>query len=843
MPSTSSDDWPDSLANHPIIDAINSGALGGVNLSGSHKCQQTMVQRQTDLFIASGSQLRVASLASNFKGHHLRTIIAEALDFEIHHLVLNPTGNLLAVAGEYQVALVALPHAATGDASPKDLECQSFQVGAHYHASKVGKPIAQVSWHPWGYEGSTLLVMTSDGSLREYNVSDDHTTPSQQISFFPRSFFAGDEEDREIVSFTIGKSRADWAPLTLYAVTRLGDIYSICPYLPQRASVPPSYIHSLDSFVFEKREVLSRGTSTAAKKLATMYEHQSAYVAGLLEQLPRGSKSPSFSLKETVLVQPPQNLKKQNPTRQGPFILRPFPSGLEHSTIVNEVTDMTYLSLGGHILEEDGEDQFEAENLGVLLLAYKDGRVDLCLDVDKIEARWEVNSSLRETPMLLVYESIDLGLISKLEGLDSAFISQLERNYPSFYHDPIHDGTVFVYHALGVHSLDAWPLLDHLRRALKQNDEATAPIEFETCLRTCPPTDVVPILTTFSVEKKSSSPVIGLAITDDIYLPYSAIILTSEMRVSCFPLFLRTDYTTPGFPSSSSDDATQALTSATGALTLSTSAPEKRRKWLLPIPNQPPPYVSLLANLPWNSPAVLDDPLPDLPLASSNSKQRDAMLTPESLRYLGKTVSALQSQIYQVQVAHRKTQQRAELQKQEVVRAATKAKEMIDKVERLKGPSRDHINARHAKVLAMQRTLLDRTEKMLHSIMKAVAPELTADEKEWFEELGNLRKEVEGKGVFDPEGLAHRTRILDAEFHRIIPMMTQAKLKEAKEVSEGEKLGFKEAFEFGKQSEEKRVAIEKLEKLTKEVAQKVDALWTPWYPITERDREEFKSDS
>jgi hypothetical protein len=43
---------------------------------------------------------------------------------------------------------------------------RSFQVGAHYHASKVGKPIAQVSWHPWGYEGSTLLVMTSDGSLR-----------------------------------------------------------------------------------------------------------------------------------------------------------------------------------------------------------------------------------------------------------------------------------------------------------------------------------------------------------------------------------------------------------------------------------------------------------------------------------------------------------------------------------------------------------------------------------------------------------------------------------------------------------------------------------------------------
>ena len=74
---------------------------------------------------------------------------------------------------------------------------------------------------------------------REYDISVDTEEPQQTVSFVPHrrsgSFVAEDDSEREIASFTLGKGRADWGPLTVYAVTRSGDIYSVCPYLPKNA--------------------------------------------------------------------------------------------------------------------------------------------------------------------------------------------------------------------------------------------------------------------------------------------------------------------------------------------------------------------------------------------------------------------------------------------------------------------------------------------------------------------------------------------------------------------------------------------------------------------------------
>jgi len=38
---------------------------------------------------------------------------------------------------------------------------------------------------------------------------------------------------QNVRSFTLGKGKADWGPLTVYAVTHSGDICAICPYMPQ----------------------------------------------------------------------------------------------------------------------------------------------------------------------------------------------------------------------------------------------------------------------------------------------------------------------------------------------------------------------------------------------------------------------------------------------------------------------------------------------------------------------------------------------------------------------------------------------------------------------------------
>ena len=138
----------------------------------------------------------------------------------------------------------------------KSFRC--VQIGQFYHAANTSAAIAKIDWHPWGEAGSTLLVMTVDGKLRyvliylcatitfshgtrEYDISADTEEPQQVLSFVPekktKAFMAEDESEREVASFTLGKGRADWGPLTVYAITRSGDIYSICPYMPQNAYV------------------------------------------------------------------------------------------------------------------------------------------------------------------------------------------------------------------------------------------------------------------------------------------------------------------------------------------------------------------------------------------------------------------------------------------------------------------------------------------------------------------------------------------------------------------------------------------------------------------------------
>lgn len=74
---------------------------------------------------------------------------------------------------------------------------------------------------------------------------------------------------------------------------------------------------------------------------------------------------------------------KHKPLRQGPFLLQPSPLTIESSE-GGDATDIVYTVLGNEDDEGGG-----TENLGIVMIAYQDGKIDVCLDVDKVEARWE----------------------------------------------------------------------------------------------------------------------------------------------------------------------------------------------------------------------------------------------------------------------------------------------------------------------------------------------------------------------------------------------------------------------------------------------------------------------
>ncbi|TCD66933.1 hypothetical protein EIP91_000711 [Steccherinum ochraceum] len=777
--------------------------------------RQVMVIKDSDVIVAAGSEIRIASLGdakSQRAGQTHKVLHTPNVTFEIHSMVLNPNSKLLAVAGAFQVAVVVLPRPGFTRLVPSTVDCKSIQVGQYYHAAKDSPPIAKIEWHPWGEGGTTLMVMTTDGKLREYDISQDTEEPQQVLSFVPekksKSFLAEDSAEREVASFTLGRGKADWGPLSVYALMKSGDIYSLCPYMPTNASIPSSYIHALECFVHAKKEYLSRSVlgESSSTSLSTLYDYQHKYVSALLKQLPPGTAFPATS--RPVSVRPPSTIKAK-PIRQGPFLLQPAPRILDDSE-GGDATDILYMAFGG---EGDEDEESDTERLGVLLVAFQDGKVDVCLDVEKVEAKWEHRQhSNHDLPMLAVYESIDLGTISTLQKAStstssSSILDLLRGSHPVFLRDPIQDETVYVYHAFGVHALHLAPLLQALSTALRDDNSNEGDDEhLHIALEKASATVVQPMLTTFSAERKSSNPIIGVAIPNDVYLTYSIFILTSAMRLVVFPLSLHSDPP----PISSHDD----LNKSTNTLNRSQAGPNE--------PADPPLYISLLQD-PYVPDAILTRPLgPRLALPQTSQD----LLTPDTLRFLAAQFEQFMSQIKGAHVAYNAAGMRSVLQHQEFRRQREKFKEIDTLVGQLNNTRQDQTKERIQRIHDTQRILLDRMEKILRVLMKSASPELSEHETKWFEELKRMKQEIAGTKRYDSESLENRTSLLRRELDRMLPNLKELHEKEErikrKLADHQEHLGVSQAFELGERSNAERAKISSIEAEISRLAEKLD---------------------
>ncbi|KAH9965726.1 hypothetical protein BC827DRAFT_1179360 [Russula dissimulans] len=820
-----SDDWSSLLNGHPIFSppadttqsqhlelSTNSlpdfTRLEPQNDSPSPSGRrQVMVLKDADLIVAVGEEIRVTSLGDaklgRAKSKSYKVLHTPNIQFDISQLSLNPTRKLLAVVGTFQVAVVVLPRPGFMRLVPLTIDCKSIQVGQYFHASSASAPIAKVEWHPWGEAGSTLMVMTVDGKLREYDISVDAEEPLQIVPFVPdrrrssKTFNAVDSAEREVASFTLGKGKADWGPLTIYAVMKNGDVYAVCPYMPKNASIPSSYIHALECFVAAKQEYLSQNPSSESQSLSTTYSYQHKYISALLKQLPPGTVFPAAS--RSVLLHPPTTMQSP-PLRQGPFLLQPAPLTLGGSE-EGDVTDILYLSFDK---DDETDDDGETERLGVVLLVSQDGKVDVCLDVDKVEARWESRqSSNAELPMLAVYETIDLGLIEALSTTQPPSLDLLQGNSPLLLPDPIHGDTIYVYHGFGVHAILLYKMLHTLSSAL-HSISSGAEDALLTALRSPVSAEVQLIVTTFSVERRASNPVISVIVPNDVYLNYSIYVLTSSMRVVSFPLNMRPGFPTEGEPKS--------------------NVPADR---LLMPAEGPSAYTSLLGTKPWDPPTDLSSiGLPATPRQATPAEKKEFSITPGLLRDFSRKVDEIVTRIHGVESAYSQTSARAELQNDELKRQAEKVEEIRVWLGSLRGAAQDQVDGRMGQIRERQLALLARLDRVLAELTKRTNPTLSDHETKWFGELGRMREQVLGAGKYDEGSLKARAQALKREYERLLPHLKvlsereQAQAKSMQERNLG--LGVSQAFEFGQQFNKERTKLEKLQGDVLELASRLD---------------------
>lgn len=591
------------------------------------------------------------------------------------------------------------------------------------------------------------------------------------------------------------------------------------------SAVPPSYIHSLSSFVSSKVNYLSDSLSSALSTriipstpssranhdaLEARYTTQLAFVNSLVRQVQtstsrrshdegaaaeEGEEDPDAPVTITAPSRP-----AWVPTLQGPFLLQPAPCELDNGAD-DAACDISYLSYAS---ASAGERDERGAGLGVLVVAYRDGKVDVCLEVEKVEARFVGEDEARrrrrgtgeeqgavvlarekgrgfsgadsaddddaadtDLPTLAVYESIDLGLAAELSSDNVA--RGLAANAPVLVRDPLYADTLYVQHALGAHCLLLGPWLDELSGALKADADAEegkgAASEVEKVLKKQTGTEVLWVLKTVGsgIEDGEegvdrSPPVEGLAVVNDVYLGYSLLLLTSSLQLVGIELSLRVDPSASALatPSSPRPPASTA-TDGKGA---------------------DPAYVSLL-----------DTPFTVPPLLSTSSRSgvsaiprlapsKQALeITPDTLRAFGRHVSAVQDAIRDLVGAADSVQGRLELQMKELARQVGKLAELDAlRGELGKSVGATGVEGRLRAVEDRQRQLLARTDRVLQRLVESHQPSISAYERKWFDELERLEGQIVGDGS---GSLESRTRRLEAMLEALRPGLEELKRKEA----------------------------------------------------------------
>ncbi|KAG8881216.1 hypothetical protein FRB97_009785 [Tulasnella sp. 331] len=736
------------LSEHPIFSSND--IAGGVNNSSSvhasgRRRRTIMVLRGSDLIVAVGKELRITSLAdtasSSSSAKAYKVLHAPNVDFEIEQLAINLEGKFLVVAGLTQVAVVILPRPAYVRLVTARVDCKSMQVGQYFHAS-VGAPvIAKVDWHPWAAGGTGLLVMTSDGALREYDASSQVEEPLRTIAFLPprthRRGFQPDRNAAEVASFCFGQGKADWGPFTVYALTKSGDIYAMCPFLPADAHIPQSYLSSLECFVKTKRDVFVSSEKPPSSSHTTeevMVDRQFKFIHALIKQTTSrqpatASRSVPDGPSRIVHVRRPETgIASQTPVRQGPFLLTPAPDEPEDG-IGEDASDIVYImsSSNDQQLDTAPTDEYpeesrnelrrREENLGVVLVAHGSGMVDVCLDTDKIHALWDDSHSADADPILpsfTVYETIDLGLTSQAEGAGAGAL--LNVNAPLFCVHPLQHSTLFVSHAFGIHSLDLGPWSSLLTDTMLHDSatEKRARRIWADVIEQAPETEATCLIDTFSPEHRASAPIVALALINNPYYSNILLALTNSLQPIPIDLSLQTPLV--------EEDPVSSVVAIPESEAVGVALPE--------------PYVSLTSSQTYRMPAL------NLSRSLLRHDPANRYQTPETLRTLGRHSELTQSKAHELVANLDQVKSRLVVQQNEFMRQVKTLQELKKRVDELTGQEQKMLADRVKEKVVEQRLLLERLDVILRKYRESDTSPLTPAEEEWRIELRRLNDEV-----------------------------------------------------------------------------------------------------
>lgn len=306
-------------------------------------------------------------------------------------------------------------------------------------------------WHPLGVKGSSLVTVTEDAVVRvwEFSPTDRWSFDSPTLavdlkklangisldqdfsaSTNTNTAFSPDTFDMEVAAASFAaRGSGLWSSMTLFIAMRSGDVYALCPLLPQLWAPPPALIPSLSVSITAKLAAIE-DDPTVSPQEKLLAQQQLDWMSDLDNQEPRIVQDSLGEQPVEVYRRPSQ--PGQIPRLQGPFDFEMEPNEDEQDDLDMELADIYVigrkletdeLMLGEDELLELDENEQEGLSLTVVCLLSTSGQVRVCLDMEGIEAKWlpprtkskpAAFTDMDDSPCLLTYETIDILELSEV---------------------------------------------------------------------------------------------------------------------------------------------------------------------------------------------------------------------------------------------------------------------------------------------------------------------------------------------------------------------------------------------------------------------------------------------
>ncbi|KAK4123265.1 hypothetical protein N657DRAFT_681382 [Parathielavia appendiculata] len=495
--------------------------------------RRTIARRGTEVFVAVGKQIRwgdLAYLKESWETRHARSssgsrikkessddlfgyddenagnetdgyrIIKTPVADDIRQLVMSPNQDLLAVLTSHTVHICILPdssHLYARDATP--FKPKFWTLGPTTHVTSRSA-VVSVLWHPLGVNGTALVTVTEDAVVRvwELSTADRWTFDAATLAidlkrladgtYLDQDFstsvsatnkgFSPDAFDMEVAAACFpARSSGGWSPMTLWVAMTGGDVYALCPLLPQRWAPPPTLIPSL-SVSIVARVAATEDDPEASAEARLLAQQQLDWMSDLDNQEPKVMESALRETTTEIYTRPAR--PGAIPKLQGPFEFELNPEDeqddeveLKDIYVIGEKASVADLMMGEEEeLDVDDADGESGLSLTVICLLSTSGQVKICLDTEGVEAQWLPPRSKHKSRLLASPQSPSLLTFQTFDTLKP--VEVMPESWPMFSQDVTSRYAFYITHPAGITHVSLAPWIFRLESELQGDSEAGA---------------------------------------------------------------------------------------------------------------------------------------------------------------------------------------------------------------------------------------------------------------------------------------------------------------------------------------------------------------------------------